>query len=224
MNRALIRSTLRGASAAQLQAMALPVAPRPASAQPQRHPVVVVGAGPVGLSLAIDLAQRGRPVLLLEAGSSLSTGSRALCFAKRTLEIWDRLGVGQRMVDKGVSWNVGRVFLQTEQVYEFNLLPEAGHERPAFINLQQYYCEAYLLERLLQFDSVQVRWGHQLAGIEARSDGATLTVQTAEGIYCLEADWVLACDGSRSSLRRLMGLETQGRVFQDRFLIADVKM
>jgi len=224
MNRALIRSTLRGASAAELQAMALPVAPRPASAQPQRHPVVVVGAGPVGLSLAIDLAQRGRPVLLLEAGSSLSTGSRALCFAKRTLEIWDRLGVGQRMVDKGVSWNVGRVFLQTEQVYEFNLLPEAGHERPAFINLQQYYCEAYLLERLLQFDSVQVRWGHQLAGIEARSDGATLTVQTAEGIYCLEADWVLACDGSRSSLRRLMGLETQGRVFQDRFLIADVKM
>jgi 3-(3-hydroxy-phenyl)propionate hydroxylase len=224
MNRALIRSTLRGASAAQLQAMALPVAPRPASAQPQRHPVVVVGAGPVGLSLAIDLAQRGRPVLLLEAGSSLSTGSRALCFAKRTLEIWDRLGVGQRMVDKGVSWNVGRVFLQTEQVYEFNLLPEAGHERPAFINLQQYYCEAYLLERLLQFDSVQVRWGHQLAGIEARSDGATLTVQTAEGSYCLEADWVLACDGSRSSLRRLMGLETQGRVFQDRFLIADVKM
>ncbi|MEN9770355.1 MAG: hypothetical protein RLZZ180_1985 [Pseudomonadota bacterium] len=224
MNRALIRSTLRGASAAELQAMALPVAPRPASAQPQRHPVVVVGAGPVGLSLAIDLAQRGRPVLLLEAGSSLSTGSRALCFAKRTLEIWDRLGVGQRMVDKGVSWNVGRVFLQTEQVYEFNLLPEAGHERPAFINLQQYYCEAYLLERLLQFDSVQVRWGHQLAGIEARSDGATLTVQTAEGSYCLEADWVLACDGSRSSLRRLMGLETQGRVFQDRFLIADVKM
>ena len=224
MNRALIRSTLRGASAAELQAMALPVAPRPASAQPQRHPVVVVGAGPVGLSLAIDLAQRGRPVLLLEAGSSLSTGSRALCFAKRTLEIWDRLGVGQRMVDKGVSWNVGRVFLQTEQVYEFNLLPEAGHERPAFINLQQYYCEAYLLERLLQFDSVQVRWGHPLAGIEARSDGATLTVQTAEGSYCLEADWVLACDGSRSSLRRLMGLETQGRVFQDRFLIADVKM
>ena len=224
MNRDPIRSTLRSASAAELQSITLPVAPRPACAVPEHHRVVVVGAGPVGLSLAIDLAQRGRSVLLLEAGSSLSTGSRALCFAKRTLEIWDRLGVGQRMVDKGVSWNVGRVFLQAEQVYEFNLLPEAGHERPAFINLQQYYCEAYLLERLLQFESVQVRWGHRLAGIDARPDGATLTVQTAEGDYRVEADWVVACDGSRSSLRRLMGLETQGRVFQDRFLIADVKM
>ena len=147
----------------------------------------------MGLSLALDLVQRGRPVLVLEAGCSLSTGSRALCFAKRTLEIWDRLGVGQRMVDKGVSWNVGRVFLQAEQVYEFNLLPESGHERPAFINLQQYYCEAYLLERLLQFESAQVRWGHQLMAIDPRSDGATLTVQTAEGDYRIEADWVLAC-------------------------------
>ena len=224
MNRDPIQSALRSASAAELQAMALPVAPRPATQGSERHPVVVVGAGPVGLSLALDLVQRGRPVLVLEAGCSLSTGSRALCFAKRTLEIWDRLGVGQRMVDKGVSWNVGRVFLQAEQVYEFNLLPESGHERPAFINLQQYYCEAYLLERLLQFESAQVRWGHQLMAIDPRPDGATLTVQTAEGDYRIEADWVLACDGSRSSLRRLMGLETQGRVFQDRFLIADVKM
>ena len=188
MNRDPIRSALRSASAAELQAMALPVAPRPVCEGPERHPVVVVGAGPVGLSLAIDLAQRGRPVLVLEAGSSLSTGSRALCFAKRTLEIWDRLGVGQRMVDKGVSWNVGRVFLQAEQVYEFNLLPEAGHERPAFINLQQYYCEAYLLERLLQFESAQVRWGHPVAAIDPCLEGAALTVQTAEGDYRIELD------------------------------------
>src|SRR5664279_2375212 len=66
------------------------------------HPVVVVGAGPVGLSLAIDLAQRGQRVVLLDDADRIGEGSRAICFSKRSLEYWDRLGIGQRMVDKGV--------------------------------------------------------------------------------------------------------------------------
>src|SRR3954470_1642748 len=93
---------------------------------PVRHPVIVVGAGPVGLCLAIDLAQRGVPVVLLDNDDRLSTGSRAICFAKRTLEIFDRLGCGDRMVAKGVSWNVGKVFLRDREVYRFDLLPDAG--------------------------------------------------------------------------------------------------
>ena len=108
------------------------------AAEPAQHPVIVVGAGPVGLSLAIDLAQRGVKVLLLDNDNRLSTGSRAICFAKRTLEIFDRLGCGHPMVDKGVSWKVGKVFFKDAPIYHFDLLPEQGHERPAFINLQQY--------------------------------------------------------------------------------------
>jgi len=191
---------------------------------PVRHPVVIVGAGPVGLTLAIDLAQRGQPVLVVDNDDRLSTGSRALCFAKRTLEIWDRLGVGDAMVAKGVSWNLGKVFLRDQQLYQFNLLPEDGHERPAFINLQQYYCEAYLVERALQLPGLEIRWKNTLAGIAPRPDGATLTLDTPDGPYRIEADWVVACDGSRSPTRQLMGLESQGRVFRDRFLIADVRM
>lgn len=191
---------------------------------PIKHAVVIVGAGPVGLTLAIDLAQRGQRVLVLDNDYRLSIGSRALCFAKRTLEIWDRLGVGQPMVDKGISWNVGKVFFRDEQVYQFNLLPEHGHERPAFINLQQYYCEAYLVQRALQFEQIEIRWHNIVKGIEARGDGALLTVGTPDGDYAIDADWVLACDGARSPLRSLMGLESKGRIFRDRFLIADVKM
>lgn len=191
---------------------------------PVRHPVVIVGAGPVGLTLAIDLAQRGQPVLVVDNDDRLSTGSRALCFAKRTLEIWDRLGVGDAMVAKGVSWNLGKVFLRDQQLYQFNLLPEDGHERPAFINLQQYYCEAYLVERALQLPGLEIRWKNTLADIAPRPDGATLTLDTPDGPYRIEADWVVACDGSRSPTRQLMGLESQGRVFRDRFLIADVRM
>ncbi len=66
------------------------------------YPVVVVGAGPVGLSLAIDLAQRGQRVVLLDDADRIGEGSRAICFSKRSLEFWDRLGVGDRMVEKGV--------------------------------------------------------------------------------------------------------------------------
>ena len=87
------------------------------------HPVVVVGAGPVGLSLAIDLAQRGQSVVLLDDADRIGEGSRAICFSKRSLEFWDRLGVGSRMVDKGVVWSVGKIFHGDSQLYQFNLLP-----------------------------------------------------------------------------------------------------
>ena len=194
------------------------------AAPPARRPVVVVGAGPVGLALAIDLAQRGVPVVLLDNDDRLSTGSRAICFAKRTLEIFDRLGCGDRMVAKGVSWNVGKVFLRDEQVYRFDLLPDPGHERPAFINLQQYYVEGYLVERAQQLPLIDLRWKNEVVATEPHDDHVTLTIATPEGEHRLEADWLVACDGSRSAVRRHLGLESKGRSFRDRFLIADVRM
>jgi 3-(3-hydroxy-phenyl)propionate hydroxylase len=193
-------------------------------ASPARHPVIVVGAGPVGLSLAIDLAQRGVPVLLLDNDHKLSTGSRAICFAKRTLDIWDRLGVGDAMCARGVEWNVGKVFFQDEQLYRFDLLPETGHARPAFINLQQYYAEAYLAVRAAELPNLEIRWKNTVCAVEPVADGVLLGIDTPDGRYTLAADYVAACDGSRSPLRGLLGQESKGRIFRDRFLIADVKM
>jgi 3-(3-hydroxy-phenyl)propionate hydroxylase len=193
-------------------------------ATPARHPVVVVGAGPVGLSLAIDLAQRGQQVLLLDNDHRLSTGSRAICFAKRTLEIWGRLGVGDAMCAKGVGWHTGRVFFGTDELYHFDLLPEPGHERPAFINLQQYYAEAYLAVRAAELPNLEIRWHNTVAAIEPLADGVRLGIDTPQGRYAIDAGYVAACDGSRSPLRALLGLKSKGRVFRDRFLIADVRM
>ncbi|MCK9686969.1 FAD-dependent oxidoreductase [Scleromatobacter humisilvae] len=194
------------------------------AAAPVRRPVVIVGAGPVGLALAIDLAQRGIPVTVLDNDNRLSTGSRAICFAKRTLEIFDRLGCGDRVVAKGVSWSVGKVFLRDEQVWRFDLLPEAGHERPAFVNLQQYYVEGYLAERAAQLPLVDLRWRNEVVATQPHGDHVALTIATPDGQYRLEADHVVACDGSRSAVRRHLGLESKGRTFRDRFLIADVRM
>ncbi|MFT4069982.1 FAD-dependent oxidoreductase [Paraburkholderia sp.] len=211
---------------------------RPETQQTQRsqqteeppYPVIVVGAGPVGLATAIDLAQQGVPVVLVDDDCSLSTGSRAICFSKRSLDIFDRLGCAQRMVDKGISWNVGKVFLKNDLVYTFNLQPEAGHHRPAFINLQQYYVEGFLLERAQELSNLEIRWKSKVIGVQqngtpgACDASVTLSVETPAGTYALRGRYVVAADGSRSPMRKMMGLDSKGVTFRDRFLIADVKM
>ncbi|MFQ1063456.1 FAD-dependent oxidoreductase [Bordetella trematum] len=194
------------------------------SGAPVRHSIVIVGAGPVGLTTALDLARQGCRVVVLDDDCRLSTGSRAICFSKRTLEIWDRLGIGQRMVDKGVSWNVGRVFFGEGEVCHFDLLPENGHRRPAFINLQQYYAEGFLLEAAQAEPAIELRWKNKVTGVQTLADGVRLSIETPDGGYTLQADWLLACDGARSPVRKLLGQEAHGRIFKDRFLIADVKM
>ncbi len=196
------------------------------AAAPAHHAVVVVGAGPVGLSLAIDLAQRLQhtptPVLLLAGDGRLSSGSRAICFAQQTLQVWDGLGVGDAAVAAGVSWNVGRVFLRSDPVYRFDLLPQPGHQRPAFINLSQTMAERLLVQRAQQLPNLELRWQHSVSAVQAGPEGVAMTVDTPEGDYSVHAGYVAACDGARSPLRGLLGLESTGRVFRDRFLIADV--
>jgi 3-(3-hydroxy-phenyl)propionate hydroxylase len=191
---------------------------------PACHPVVVVGAGPVGLSLAIDLAQRGHSVVLLDDADRIGEGSRAICFSKRSLEYWDRLGVGSRMVDKGIVWNIGRIFHGADQLYQFNLLPEDGHKMPAFVNLQQYYAEAYLVDRVAELSAISLRWRNKVTALDQRNDHVVLTIETPDGPYKLAARYVIACDGARSSLRAMVGADFDGQVFEDQFLIADVKM
>ncbi|MGB0467035.1 MAG: FAD-dependent oxidoreductase [Pontibacterium sp.] len=191
---------------------------------PAKHPVVVIGAGPIGLAAAIDLALHDVPVVVLDDNNTVSVGSRAVCYAKRFLDISDRLGVGQRCVDKGVTWNVGRVFFEDEQVYSFNMLPEEHHRRPGFINLQQYYLEEYYVDRVNSLDKADLRWKNKVTQIEQNDTSVMLTVETPEGPYQLEADYVIACDGANSNTRAQCGLESKGQIFQDRFLIADVVM
>jgi len=199
--------------------------PPPGAIGAGRRPVAVIGAGPVGLTCALDLATRGIPVVVLDDDDTVATGSRAICWAKRTLEIWDRLGVGQRMVDKGVTWNVGRVFRGDQELYRFDLLPESGHRRPAFINLQQYYVEQGLIDRAAELgDLIELRWRNTVTGLTQSADGVRLDVATPEGSYQLDADWVLAADGARSPTRTRMGLPFRGQRFEERFLIADVRM
>lgn len=195
---------------------------------PKRRQVVIIGAGPVGLAAAIDLAQQAVPVLVLDDNDKVSSGSRAICFSKRTLDIADRLGCGQALVDKGVLWNVGKVFFDERQVYDFDLLPEDGHQRPAFINLQQYYLEEVLVQRIRELERhgapIEIRGRNKVSAIGQHDDHVTLDIDTPEGPYNLETDWLIACDGAGSPTRQMLGIDFVGRAFEDNFLIADVVM
>jgi len=191
----------------------------------KRHPVVVVGAGPIGLTAALELAHQGIRVVVCDDNNQVSYGSRAVCYAKRPLEIWDRLGCGERMIDKGVVWKVGKVFRGSEKVFEFDLLPEADHKIPAFINLQQYYLEEYLIDRCRDFpDLIEFRWLSRVTAVHPGDDHVSVEVETPDGVYTVEADWLIACDGANSSVRTMLGLPFTGRFFQDRFQITDVVM
>ena len=193
------------------------------STPPQRKPLIVIGAGPVGLAAAIDARLQGLEVLVLDDDKTVSVGSRAVCYAKRSLEILDRLGIANEACQMGVSWNIGRTFLEQDEVYQFNLVPDAGHKRPGMINLQQYHVEEMLIARALALGA-DIRWQHKVTAVTPSSDAAALTVETPDGTFDIEADWLVVADGARSPVRRHLGLDIEGRVFQDRFLIADVIM
>ena len=198
--------------------------PELAEGRDGHYPVIVVGAGPVGLTAAIDLAHQGQPVLLLDDDDTVSIGSRGVCYAKRTLEVLDRIGCDNRFVDKGVSWDVGRTFFGEGEVFNFNLRPQAQHLRPGMINLQQYYLEQYLIERTGDLPQLEKRFKHKVIAVTPGDDKVTLRVETPDGAYTLTTDWLVVADGARSPIRTMLGLDIEGKVFMDRFLIADVVM
>ncbi len=201
-----------------------PYLPPPGLTAPEpRHKVAIVGAGPIGLAMAIELANHGVASVVLDDNNVVSVGSRAICWSKRSLEILDRLGVGAKCVEKGVTWKVGRTFHRDREVFSFDLLPEDGHKMPAFVNLQQYWVEEYLVARAVEL-GVDLRWRNKVTAVTRHADHAVLTVETPDGPYSLQADWVIACDGARSPIRAMLGLDFEGELFEERFLIADIQM
>ncbi|HZV93179.1 MAG TPA: FAD-dependent monooxygenase [Caldimonas sp.] len=191
-----------------------------------RYPVVIAGGGLAGLTLACDLALRGVRAVLLDEDDTVGVrgaSSRGICYAQKSLEIFDRLGLYERIRDKGITWSVGRTFSGADEIYAFNLDDESQSEQPPFINLQQFYLEWFLVERILEIGGTDVRWKSRVATVENGADGVVVEVQTPAGAYSLECDWFIDATGANSRIRDAMGLQTHASRGTDRWCISDVR-
>jgi 3-(3-hydroxy-phenyl)propionate hydroxylase len=191
-------------------------------------PVVVVGAGLAGLTAALELGSRGIRTLLLDEDNTVGASglsSRGICYAKRSLEIFERFGVAARIRAKGVTWNEGEVYRGEQRLYRFNLQPERDQKFPAFVNLQQFYVEQFLVERVQEVAGVDLRWRNKVVAVRQEKDAVALEVETPDGVYSLNAQFVIAADGGHSTVRELIGAEDEERSFyEDRWCIADVRI
>lgn len=192
------------------------------------YPVIVVGGGLGGLSAALELGSRGIRTVLLDEDNTVGAAglsSRGICYAKRSLEILDRFGVAERVRAKGVTWNEGDVFRGKERLYRFNLQPETDQKFPAFVNLQQFYVEQYLVERLQQMPAVDLRWKNRVTSVRQDADGVYVTVMTPEGKYSCKARYLVAADGGHSVIRdKLRVRDAAHALLEDYWCIADVRL
>jgi 3-(3-hydroxy-phenyl)propionate hydroxylase len=185
--------------------------------------VAVVGAGPVGMTLAGRLAQHGVSVVLLEQEPRQSgEGSKALCMQRETLEIWARLGIGEEVARRGVQWNLGRTYFRGRELFQVRLPSSAADHFPPFVNISQTEVEAMLLARLGEMPQVDLRWSHRVTGISQDDGGVSVSYEAPSGASTLRAAYVVGADGPHSGLRRILGMGFPGHSFPDLFLICDI--
>ena len=213
----------------QLPRYAYRTPPEFASAKkPVVYPVAIVGAGLGGLTAALELASRGVQVVVLDDDDTVGAAglsSRGICYAKRSLEILERFGAAARIHAKGVTWNEGDVFRGRERLYRFNLQPETDQRFPAFVNLQQFYVEQYLVEALGRYPSADLRWKNKVVDVSPGASHVDLKVQTPDGKYSLRARYVIGADGAHSIVRRkLKARDAESALFDTAWCIADVKI
>ncbi len=190
----------------------------------RRVPVAIVGAGPVGMTAALALARQGISSVVLDRKSTFNDGSRAICIERHSYAILESLGAIAPFLEKSLGWTKGRSFYRNRQILEFKM-PDGQDEkyRPMY-NLQQQYIERYLHEAAARSDLIDFRWQSEVIALEDNEDGVTLTVRDSEDVYEFSADWVIACDGAHSPLRKLRGLRLNGENFEGRYVIADIRM
>jgi 2-polyprenyl-6-methoxyphenol hydroxylase-like FAD-dependent oxidoreductase len=186
--------------------------------------VAVVGAGPVGMTLAGRLAQMGVSVILLEQHARhIGEGSKALCMQRETLEIWARLGIGERVADRGVQWNVGRTYFRGRELFQVRLPSSSRDHFPPFVNINQTEVEEMLLARITELPEVDLRWGHRLSGLAQDPDGVTVRCETSDGRRTLRVAYLVGTDGAHSAVRHATGMGFPGHSFPDLFLICDIR-
>ncbi len=198
------------------------------------EPVVVVGAGPVGLSTALLLARAGVRCVVLAAEQQVCEGSRAIAFTRRSLEILQQTGAHAAFEKMGLPWGCGNSFYRGQRVFRMEAAQETHDRFAPLTNLQQQFVEEALIDQAAKTPLVEIRWAHKVkravhSGAESGSNALTeapaaLEIDTPYGPYVQRARFVVACDGARSTLRTLLNLKLEGSSYEGRFVIADIRI
>jgi 3-(3-hydroxy-phenyl)propionate hydroxylase len=184
------------------------------------EPVLIAGAGPVGLLTALLLARWEIPAVVLEAAPAhAGTGSRAICFQRDVLDIFDRAGCAGPMIAEGVTWTTGRTYYRDAELFSVTFPAPGGGALPPWINISQASVERYLLDRAAAEPLVSLRFGQPVTEVWPAQDGVTVRA----GDAVVSGSHLVGADGSRSTVRRLLGIGFPGRSFDDQFLICDIR-
>ena len=185
--------------------------------------VAVVGAGPIGLTAALELARLDVPTVVLEAKPALEPiGSRAIVLAHDALATFSRLGC-QEIPRKGVVLTRARTYLRETELFTVEFPPAPEDELPLFVNLQQTYTEQALLRRAEASPLIEIRWGSAVRSVRQTDKKVILGVRGRRGNEKVLARYAIGADGAHSTVRKLVGVDFPGKSFNDRFLIADVR-
>ena len=192
---------------------------RPAQSRKQ---VVVVGTGPAGMVAALELARHGVPSVIVTSELQVSQGSRAIVFTRRSMEILQQVGTAHRMTENGLPWRFGNSYYRGQRVFRMEAPHDADDRFFPMLNIQQQYMEEYLIDACVASPLIDLRWGNKLVGLEQQADFVRVEIDTPEGLYTLETEWLVAADGGRSPIRTALNLQMEGASYEGFFVIADI--
>jgi 3-(3-hydroxy-phenyl)propionate hydroxylase len=189
-----------------------------------RHKVVIVGSGPAGMVTALELARYGVPSVIVTSELQVSQGSRAIVFTRRSMEILQQYGVADRMTENGLPWRFGNSYYRGQRVFRLEAPHDPDDRFFPMLNIQQQYMEEYILDAIAAQPLIDFRWGNEWTKVEQMEGYARVEIDTPEGPYSLDTDWLIAADGGRSGIRSAMNLQMEGASYEGFFVIADIKI
>ena len=190
----------------------------------RQHPVVIVGAGPIGMTAALELARHGIRTVVLDDKNTVNEGSRAVCIARHSMECLQQIGLAETFEKSALPWTRGSSYYQDKLVYRLRMPhPESERYYPMY-NLQQQYIEKYLIDKADENDLIEMRWQNKVTDIRQDQKGVKLDVETPGGNYTLDSRFILAADGAHSVIRRQLGLRLKGDAYEGRYVIVDIQM